>query len=86
MKRRMALWFCCYLPDDDWGCYVIADTRGRAKAIFHHGYVLDYTRSRSYTDVRAYRLKDVHFSDDEAIFEENCPELAVLGFRYREED
>lgn len=57
MKHRMALWFCYYLPDDDWGCYVIADTRGRAKSI-----------------------------SDEAIFEENCPELAVLGFRYREED
>lgn len=85
MKRRMALWFCYYLPDDDWGCYVIADTRGRAKSIFHRGYASDYTSSRSYTDVRAHRLKDVYFSD-EAIFEGNCPELAVLGFRYREGD
>lgn len=85
MKRRMALWFCCYLPDDDWGCYVVADTRGRAKAIFHQWCASDHTSIRCYTDVRAYRLKDVHFSD-EAIFDENCPELAALGFRYREED
>lgn len=84
MKRRMALWFCCYLHDNDWGCYVVADTRGRAKSIFQRC-VSDYAITGSYTDVRAYRLKDVIFSD-EAIFDENCPELAVLGFRYREED
>lgn len=81
MKRRMALWYCCYLPDDDWGCYVVADTRGRAKSIFHQRCVSDYTSLRSYTDVRAYRIKDVTILN-ETIFEEDCPELEALGCRY----
>lgn len=36
---------------------------------------------REYTDVRAYRIKDVPILN-ETIFEEDCPELETLWYRY----
>ena len=30
----MFLWLCCYV-NDEWGCYIIAPTRGRAKSLFN---------------------------------------------------
>ena len=77
----MSLWFCCYVPDDDWGCYVVADTRRRAKSIFHRWRVSNSTNYGSYRDVRVYRIKDVPIIN-KTVFKEDYPELEALRNRY----
>ena len=76
----MFLWLV-YLERADWGVYVIAPSRGKAKAIFFRC-TNDYC---DYTDIRVQKLKAADgFS--ERYLDEDCPELEALGVRYMTED
>ena len=74
----MYLWQCWY-ANDEWGCYVIAPTRGRAKSLFQ-----DYWDEGWYTDVRCRKVKEAP-GMDQGIYDMDCPELEALGVRYLEE-
>lgn len=77
----MYLWLCWY-KNDEWACYVIASTRGRAKSLFH-----DYWNSicyGEYTDVRCHRVKPANWCT-EAILDADCEVLEQLGVRYKTE-
>lgn len=74
----MFLW-TVYYKDAEWVCYVIAQTRGRAKSIF-----ADYWKEGEYTDIRCYKAKPAD-GYDEAIYDYDCEVLAELGVRYMTE-
>ena len=72
------LW-CCWYVNDEWCCYVISPTRGRAKSLFQ-----DYWREGEYTDVRCYKVKEAP-GMEQGVYDTTCPELEALGVRYQEE-
>lgn len=74
----MFLWLCWY-ANDEWCCYVIAPTRGKAKWLFQN-----YWREGFYTDVRCRKVKEAP-GMDQGIYDMDCPELEALGVRYRDE-
>ncbi len=75
----MFLW-CCWYDTDEWCCYVIAPTRGRAKSLFH-----EYWREGEYTDVRCYKVKEAP-EMEQGVYDTTCPELEALGVRYMDEE
>lgn len=74
----MFLWLCWY-TNDEWCCYVIAPTRGKAKSLFHN-----YWDEGWYTDVRCCKVKEAHEAR-QGVYDMDCPELEALGVRYRDE-
>lgn len=75
----MFLWLC-YYKDCEWCCYVIAETKGKAKSLFQ-----SYWRDEEYIDIRAYKVKEakgfregIHDMDDDV--------LKSLGVRYLTEE
>lgn len=69
----MSLWLCWYV-NDEWGCYIIAPTRGRAKSMFNL-----YWGSicfGEYTDVRATKIKAAD-EYEEAVLDMDCETLAA---------
>lgn len=75
----MFLWLCWY-ANDEWCCYVIAPTRGKAKSLFHN-----YWYEGWYTDVRCCKVKEAP-GMEQGIYDMDCPELEALGVRYRDEE
>lgn len=78
----MYLWICWY-THDEWACYIIAPTIGRAKSLFHDywsGTVYD-----EYTDIRAKKLRAAD-GYQEAVLDMDCAELEALGVRYLTEE
>lgn len=75
----MYLWLCWY-ANDEWGCYIVAPSRGKAKYLFQ-----EYWDEGEFTDVRARKIKEaVGFR--EAVLDTDCPELEALGVYYLTED
>ena len=79
----MFLWLCWYVYDDEWGCYVIAPTRGRAKSLFNSYW--GNICYGEYTDVRTKKIKPAD-GNEEAVMDTDCDTLAELGVRYRREE
>lgn len=79
----MFLWFCRFFDNDDWGCYIIAPTRGRAKAMFFGDW--GYGGYGEYTDVRAWKIKSAD-GFQEAVLDDDCKDLEALGVRYLKEE
>ena len=76
----MFLWWV-YLDKDEWGVYITAPSRGRAKSIFW----LCSHDTFDFTDIRIHKLKPADgFS--EKFMDMDCPELEALGVRYMTED
>lgn len=77
----MYLWWAQY-DNEEWGCFVIAESRGQAKSMFH-GWnpISGYGNENEYTDVRVYKRKEVD-GYEPTVFDENCPKLEVLGERF----
>lgn len=75
----MFLCLCWFCDDDDWGCYVIAPTRGRAKALFFWNWC--YVGYGEYTCVRAWKIKSAD-GFQEAVLDDDCKDLETLGVRY----
>lgn len=74
----MFLWICWYV-NDEWACYVVAETRGRAKSLFHEYW--KRTVYGEYTDVRICKIKSAD-GFEEAVLDTDCQELEKLGVGY----
>lgn len=75
----MFLW-CCWYANEEWCCYAIASSRGRAKSLFQ-----EYWKDGEYTDVRCCKVKDASRMK-QGVYDMNCTELDALGVRYRDEE
>lgn len=75
----MYLW-TVYYKNEDWCCYVIAPTRGRAKYLFQ-----DYWREGEYTDIRLNKVKEAN-GYSEGVYDMDCDVLRELGVRYLKEE
>ncbi len=75
----MYLW-TVYYKNEDWCCYVIAPTRGRAKFLFQ-----DYWREGEYTDIRLNKVKEAN-GYREGVYDMDCDVLRELGVRYLTEE
>lgn len=81
----MFLWVCWFSGDsgdDEWCSYVIAPTRGKAKAMFFGAFDCGWN---DYIFVRARKIKP---ADGFAakVCDMQCPELDALGVRYLTEE
>lgn len=72
----MFLWVMRYYLSD-WCCYVIAPTRGIAKARFYEYWRLD----GDYCDVRGHKIKPAD-GYPEGVYDIDCEILAELGVHY----
>lgn len=70
----MFLW-CCWYDTENWCCYVIAPTHGRAKSLFH-----EYWREGEYADVRCFKVKKAD-GMEEGVYDATWPGLEALGVR-----
>lgn len=75
----MFLWMCRY-SDDEWCCFVIAPSRGRAKALFQ-----DYWKEGDFTEVRCRKVKSADGAEA-GVYDVNCPVLTELGVHYLTEE
>ena len=72
----MFLWFMrCW--QSEWGCYIIAPTRGAAKTLFHEYWKLD----GDYCDVRGSKIKPAD-GYPEGVYDVDCEILAELDVHY----
>lgn len=75
----MFIWNVWY-AGDEWCCFVVAHSRGRAKALFQ-----DYWREGEYTEVRCRKVKEAPGAE-EGVYDVDCPALEELGVRYLSEE
>lgn len=79
---KMFLWLC-WLEFDNWCVYVTAPTRGKAKSmVLSHFNDICFLQ---YTDIHAIKKK-VADGYTAKVYEEDCPELEALGYRYMTEE
>lgn len=74
----MFLWMCWFDCDDEWCCYVIAPTRGKAKAMFLDAFDCGWY---DFTQVRSRKVKPAEGFAAQ-VCDMQCPELDALGVRY----
>lgn len=68
--------YFCHAKDYDYGCYVAADTIGKAKALY-----AKWDGMEDFTEYRGYVIrKDVDAFA--GVYDDNCPELERLGLVY----
>lgn len=79
----MFLWWVEF-DDDEWGCFVVAETRGKAKSAFWQYW--NSTCTAEFTDIRCTKRKAADGHKSGAIYDMDCPELAALGERYLTEE
>lgn len=82
MNEKMFLWWVQY-RDEEWGMFVIAPTRNKAKVLFLHGD--PSTVWGEYTEIRARKWKEAD-GFKEGYYDQDCPELEALGVRYMTEE
>lgn len=72
---KMNIYFC-HDRSSDCGCFVAAETIGKAKALY-----AQYDGMESFVD---YRANIAHKSADipAGVYDDDCPELARLGLKY----
>ena len=79
---QMFLWLC-WFEYEDWCVYVTAPTRGKAKAmVFSHFNDICFLQ---YTDIHAIKKKAAD-GYPAKVYDEDCPELEALGYRYMTEE
>ena len=78
----MFLWACWFENDDEWCCYVIAPTRGKAKAMFFDACDCGW---KDYIDVHAQKVKPAE-GFAAKVCDMQCPELDALGVKYLTEE
>lgn len=76
----MFLWLV-YFDTAEWGVYITAPSRGRAKSIFKRYSYED----GEFTDIRVHKLKEAD-GYGEMFLDMDCPELEALGVRYMTEE
>ena len=71
----MNIYFCCH-KNHDCGCYVAADTIGKAKALY-----AKWDRMENFTEYRGHVIrKDVEVLA--GVYDGNCADLEKLGLAY----
>ena len=68
--------------DEEWGCYVYADKRGRAKSLFSNHWGLDRLE---FMTIRT-SIKKKSVAGDECVCDDNCERLKQDGFKYYNPD
>jgi hypothetical protein len=79
--------FWCYFPDFEWGCFVIAETPGKAKSLFFEWY--NWTDYCEYTEIRCFqemKLPDCLALQPQVLDDPDDPLLKELGLKYAEVD
>lgn len=76
----MFLWWVQY-DNEEWGSYVIEESRGKAKAMFYR-----YFDEGEYTDIRCYKRKAADGYKRDLLDEPDNPILVALGVGYVNED
>ena len=79
-EDKMYLWWMGFTCQE-WGSFVIAPTRGRAKALF----ASYWSGDGEYTDVRGWKVKDAA-GFEEGVYDMDCATLEALGERYMTEE
>ena len=79
----MRVYWCYFVNDDEWGCYVIAPTRGKAKSLFllHTNLLCD----GDYTDIRCRQMMKLPEETNfwpQVLDDPDDPLLMELGLRY----
>lgn len=75
----MFSWLCRY-SGDEWCCFVIAPSRGRAKALFQ-----GHWREGDFTEVRCKKVKPANGAKA-GVYDVSCPVLTELGVHYLTEE
>lgn len=77
----MNMYWCC-VRDSDSGCFVVAETRGKAKALY-----AQYDGMENFIEYRAQTMRrDIDASIKPGVYDENTPELALAGVKYIEDE
>lgn len=76
----MYLWWVNYYGEE-WGCYVIAKTRGKAKLMFG-----SYFGTGEWNDIRSTRLKVANGYAAALLDDADDPRLKELGVKYVDPD
>lgn len=66
-----------HFQGEEWGSFVIAGSRGRAKSLFFDF----WTNEGWYIDVRCWKIKSVD-QQTEAVYDQDCPELEAMGVSF----
>lgn len=74
-----------YYKNEDWCCYVIAPTRGRAKYLFQDYWNYDSWVHGEFTDIRLNKIKEAN-GYREGVYDMDCDVLRELGVRYLTEE
>ena len=75
----MNIYFCCH-KNHDCGCYVAADTIGKAKALY-----AKWDGMENFTEYRGHVIrKDVEVLA--GVYDDNCADLEKLGLAYDFDD
>ena len=77
--------YSVFFKDEEWGCFVVARSRGRAKSIFYTYYRTELGGLAEFTDVRCYKLKSVD-QEQEKVYDMDCPELEAMGVHFADEE
>ena len=76
----MKVFWCCFVKDDDWGSFVIAESRDKAKVLFLHS----FRDCGEYIDVRCRKIKDVPDDISPGCLDlPDTPILKKLGLEYQ---
>jgi hypothetical protein len=76
----MTLYWCQYYSDE-WGLYIIAETRNKARALFYKDSVFLYACDGAYRDVQCLKMCDAG-GYEAATLEPGDSRLAELGCEY----
>ena len=82
-KNSLQVFFCCFVNDDDWGSFVVAESHSKAKTLF----LRSFNDCGEWNDVRCRKVKDI---PKDVTIEPGCldlpddPILTKLGLKYQE--
>ncbi len=82
---ELKAYVCWFVNDDEWGAYVVAGSRGRAKAVFYREF--DYCGV--WNDIRCCKVKDIPNSiliAPQCLSAPDDPLLKFLGLEYCQEE
>lgn len=75
--------YMCWYDDEDWSCYVFAETRGKAKYLFDREWDGEFINVRSRFIGKSESIETPSVVDDEN--HKNYPAVLALGGGYTQE-
>ena len=74
-------YWCYFKTDSDWGCFVVAPERNKAKYMF----LSERLSEGEYTDVSS-RIIQKDVSIPVSVYDDDCKELGKINVKYCNED